>query len=64
MTSTTRIRTEFIGAHVEPSTKLRLVRTAWRQNKSVSAFVDEAVKEKLLREQPQNTPTPGLQEAS
>lgn len=43
-------RDEFTGAHLTPAVKAALRKQARRTNKSMSAYMFEAVREKLLRE--------------
>jgi len=42
-------RTEFTGVHLDPATKKTMRDKARREKKSVSAFIAEAVDEKLER---------------
>lgn len=57
-------RTAFTGAHLEPETKEVLEKIARKKNKSVSAFVSEAVEEKLERETTEPEPVPVVPEGT
>ena len=46
-------RTEFIGAHVDPLTRILVRKVTDETSTSISAWVSDAIEEKLIRNPPQ-----------